>query len=104
MSMFSDENIMNFLINEKYNLSGYICILQYVQMTSNSNLKIITLLCNYADELLELVEFIEYCFPNISILTLEDKKFLEQIKEYKKLLEITDKLKILDSVLQKRNI
>ena len=72
MSMFSDENIMNFLINEKYNLSGYICILQYVQMTSNSNLQIITLLCNYADELLELVEFIEYCFPNISILTLEE--------------------------------
>ena len=73
-------------------------------MTSNSNLKIITLLCYYADELLELVEFIEYCFPNIQILTLEDKNFLEQIKEYKKLLEISDKLKMLDSVLQKRNI
>lgn len=73
-------------------------------MTSNSNLQIIALLCDYADELLELVEFIEYCFPNISILTSEDKKFLEQIKEYKKLLEITDKLKILDSVLQKQNL
>ena len=104
MSMFSDENIMNFLINEKYNLSGYICILQYIQMTSNSNLKIITLLCYYADELLELVKFIEYCFPNIQILTLEDKNFLEQIKEYKKLLEISDKLKMLDSFLQKQNL
>ena len=73
-------------------------------MTSNSNLQIIGLLCDYADELLELVGFIEYCFPNIPILTLEDKKFLEQIKEYKKLLEITDKLKILESILQKQNI
>ena len=102
--MFSDENIMSFLINEKYNLSGYICIMQYVQMINNSNLQIISLLCDYADELLEMVEFIEYCFPNIPILTLEDKKFLEQIKEYKKLLEISDKLKILDSFLQKQNL
>lgn len=104
MSMFSDENIMNFLINEKYNLSGYICILQYIQMTSNSNIQIIALLCDYADELLELVEFIEYCFPNIQILISEDKMFLKQIKDYKKLLEISDKLKTLDSFLQKRNI
>lgn len=70
-------------------------------MTSNSNLKIITLLCDYADDLLELVKFIEYCFPNIQILTLEDKNFLEQIK---KLLEISDKLKMLDSFLQKQNL
>lgn len=99
MSMFSDENIINFLVNEKYNLSGYICILQYIQMTSNSNLQIITLLCDYADELLELVKFIEYCFPNVTILILEDKMFLEQIKDYKKLLEISDKLKMLESIL-----
>lgn len=104
MSMFSDENIINFLINEKYNLSGYICILQYLQMTSNQNLQIGILLCDYADEILELVEFIEYCFPNIQILVSEDKMFLEQIKDYKKLLEISDKLKILDSFLKKQNI
>ena len=73
-------------------------------MTSNSNLKIITLLCDYADDLLELVKFIEYCFPNIQILTLEDKNPLEHIKEYKKLLEISDKLKMLDSFLQKQNL
>lgn len=98
MSMFSDENIINFLVNEKYNLSGYICILQYIQMTSNSNLQIITLLCDYADELLEMVKFIERCFCNVVILTLEDKMFLEQIKEYKKLLEISDKLKMLECI------
>lgn len=99
MSMFSDENIINFLVNEKYNLSGYICILQYIQMTSNSNLQIITLLCDYADELLEMVKFIERCFCNVVILTLEDKMFLEQIKEYKKLLELGDKLKMLECIL-----
>ena len=99
MSMFSDENIINFLVNEKYNLSGYICILQYIQMTSNSNLQIITLLCDYADELLEMVKFIERCFCNVVILTIEDKMFLEQIKEYKKLLEISDKLKMLEYIL-----
>ena len=99
MSMFSDENIINFLVNEKYNLSGYICILQYIQMTSNSNLQIITLLCDYADELLEMVKFIERCFCNVVILTIEDKMFLEQIKEYKKLLEISDKLKMLECIL-----
>ena len=99
MSMFSDENIINFLVNEKYNLSGYICILQYIQMTSNSNLQIITLLCDYADELLEMIKFIERCFYNVVILTIEDKMFLEQIKEYKKLLEISDKLKMLECIL-----
>ena len=99
MSMFSDENIINFLVNEKYNLSGYICILQYIQMTSNSNLQIITLLCDYADVLLEMIKFIERCFYNVVILTIEDKMFLEQIKEYKKLLEISDKLKMLECIL-----
>lgn len=99
MSMFSDENIINFLVNEKYNLSGYICILQYIQMTSNSNLQIITLLCDYADELLEMIKFIERCFYNVVILTIEDKMFLEQIKQYKKLLEISDKLKMLECIL-----
>lgn len=99
MSMFSDENIINFLVNEKYNLSGYICILQYIQMTSNSNLQIITLLCDYADELLKMVNFIERCFCNVVILTIEDKMFLEQIKEYKKLLELGDKIKMLEYIL-----
>ena len=99
MSMFSDENIINFLVNEKYNLSGYICILQYIQMTSNLNLQIITLLCDYADELLEMIKFIERCFYNVVILTIEDKMFLEQIKQYKKLLEISDKLKMLECIL-----
>lgn len=102
--LFSDENIKEFLMNEKYNLSGYICILQYIQMTSNSNLQIITLLCDYADELLELVKFIERCFPNIVILTIEDKMFLEKIKQYKEILEVSEELKILESILQKQNL
>ena len=102
--MFSDDNIIRFLKNEKYNLSGYICILQYIQMTSNSNLKIIKLLCDYADELLELVKFIERCFPNMIILTVEDKMFLEKIKQYKEILEVSEELKILESILQKQNL
>lgn len=104
MCMFSDDNIIRFLKNEKYNLSGYICILQYIQMTSNSNLKIIKLLCDYADELLELVKFIERCFPNMIILTVEDKMFLEKIKQYKEILEVSEELKILESILQKQNL
>lgn len=102
--LFSDENIKEFLMNEKYNLSGYICILQYIQMTSNSNLEIIKLLCDYADELLEMVKFIERCFPNMTILTVEDKMFLEKIKQYKEILEVSEELKILESILQKQNI
>lgn len=102
--MFSDDNIIRFLENEKYNLSGYICILQYIQMTSNSNLEIIKLLCDYADELLELVKFIERCFPNMIILTVEDKMFLEKIKQYKEILKVSEELKILESILQKQNL
>jgi hypothetical protein len=102
--MFSDDNIIRFLKNEKYNLSGYICILQYIQMTSNSNLEIIKLLCDYADELLELVKFIERCFPNMIILTVEDKMFLEKIKQYKEILKVSEELKILESILQKQNL
>lgn len=104
MSMFSDENIIDFLVNEKYNLSGYICILEYIQMTSNSNLEIIKLLCDYADELLEMVKFIERCFFNVVILTLEDKMFLEKIKQYKEILEVSEELKILESIIQKQNL
>lgn len=104
MCMFSDDNIIGFLENEKYNLSGYICILQYIQMTSNSNLEIIKLLCDYADELLELVKFIERCFPNMIILTVEDKMFLEKIKQYKEILKVSEELKILESILQKQNL
>lgn len=104
MCMFSDDNIIRFLENEKYNLSGYICILQYIQMTSNSNLEIIKLLCDYADELLELVKFIERCFPNMIILTVEDKMFLEKIKQYKEILKVSEELKILESILQKQNL
>lgn len=104
MSMFNDENIINFLVNEKYNLSGYICILEYIQMTSNSNLEIIKLLCDYADELLEMVKFIERCFFNVVILTLEDKMFLEKIKQYKEILEVSEELKILESIFQKQNL
>ena len=104
MCMFSDDNIIRFLENEKYNLSGYICILQYIQMTSNSNLEIIKLLCDYTDELLELVKFIERCFPNMIILTVEDKMFLEKIKQYKEILKVSEELKILESILQKQNL
>lgn len=104
MCMFSDDNIIRFLKSEKYNLSGYICVLQYIQMTSNSNLEIIKLLCDYADELLELVKFIERCFPNMIILTVEDKMFLEKIKQYKEILEVSEELKILESILQKQNL
>ena len=99
MCMFSDDNIIRFLENEKYNLSGYICVLQYVEMTNKSNLQIFKLLCEYAEELLELVNFIERCFPNMMILTEEDKKFLEEIKKYQLILMISDKLKQIDMLL-----
>lgn len=99
MSMFSDENIIDFLENEKYNLSAYICVLQYVEMTNKTNLQIFKLLCEYAEELLDLVNFIERCFPNMIILTEEDKRFLEEIKKYQSLLLISDKLKQIDMML-----
>ena len=73
-------------------------------MTSNSNLEIIKLLCDYTDELLELVKFIERCFPNMIILTVEDKMFLEKIKQYKEILKVSEELKILESILQKQNL
>ena len=97
--MFSDENIIDFLENEKYNLSAYICVLQYVEMTNKTNLQIFKLLCEYAEELLDLVNFIERCFPNMIILTEEDKRFLEEIKKYQSLLLISDKLKQIDMML-----
>ena len=100
MSMFDDENIINFLSNEKYNLSGYICILQYIQMTNNSNLSLISLSCDYADELLELVRFVERCFPSLCILTAEDKKFLERMVNYKKIIMLNDELKKLNKTLE----
>ena len=99
MSMFSDENIIDFLENEKYNLSAYICVLQYVEMTNKTNLQIFKLLCEYAEELLDLVNFIERCFPNMMILTEKDKRFLEEIKKYQSLLLISDKLKQIDMML-----
>lgn len=102
--LFSNENIIEFLKNEKYNLSGYICILQYIQMTNNSDLEIIKLICDYADELLNLVKYIEYCFPSIKILTAEDEMFLEKIKQYKKIFEVSNELRILESILQKQNL
>ena len=104
MSMFNDENIINFLSNEKYNLSGYICILQYIQMTNNSNLDLMSLSCDYADELLKLVRFIERCFPNLTILTAEDKNFLERIMNYKKVILLSDELKRLNNTLENKKV
>ena len=86
--LFSNENIIDFLENEKYNLSGYICILQYVELTGNSNYWIMKLLCEYAEEILDLVKYIERCFPNFTIIERQDKEYLEKIKNYKPLFDV----------------
>ncbi len=97
--LFSNENIIGFLKDEKYNLSGYICILQYVELTGNSNYEIMKGLCDYAEELLNLVKYIERCFGNIRVIGNEDKEYLESIKKYKSLFEIQDKLKELENIV-----
>lgn len=97
--LFSNENIIGFLKDEKYNLSGYICILQYVELTGNSNYEIMKLLCDYAEELLDLVKYIERCFGNITVIGNQDKEYLESIKNYKSLFEVQDKLKELEKLI-----